>query len=67
MVLYEFGSALRDVYSWKVFPFYDAFQDFQGLITRLDACCLITDGLSREFTLLPQCVFCSSQSPEALQ
>lgn len=67
MVLYKLGSALRDTYSWKVFPFYDAFKECQDLITWLDGCCLITDGLSREFTLLPQCVFYPSQSPGALQ
>ena len=51
MNLFKSGPSLRGAYSWKVVPIYDAFKEWKGLLTWLDAGCMIVDRLSREFTL----------------
>ena len=62
MNLFKSGGKRRGAYSWKVIPVYDAFKEWKGLVTWLDAGCLITDGLSREFTLARRYGFYSPQS-----
>ena len=53
----------RGGYSWKVIPMVDAFFEWKGLFSWLDAGDLIIDGIEREFTLARKYGFFSPPSP----
>ena len=50
-------------YGWKVIPYIDAFFEWKGLFSFLDAGDLIVDGFSREFTLARRYGFFAPPSP----